>query len=97
MSHKKINLRKNFSAQFKEQALARVKKDGISKAAKDLGISESALYDWRKKLEQTGVPFEDQMIQSAELSRMKREIARLMDENAFLKKAAACVPQAQTT
>ena len=89
MTHKKINLRKNFSAQFKEQALVRVKKDGISKAAKDLSISESALYGWRKKLEQTGVPFEDQMIQSAELTRMKREIARLTDENAFLKKAAA--------
>ena len=89
MTHKKINIHKKFSSQFKEQALERAKKDGISKAAKDLGISPSVLYGWRKKLEQTGIPFEDQMIQSAEFSRMKREIAQLIDENNFLKKAAA--------
>lgn len=85
-----INRRKNnkYSAQFKEQAVERAKTDGISKVAKDLGIAESMIYSWRKKLEQTGIPFEDQKIQSAELARLKRENARLSQENAFLKKVA---------
>ena len=39
--------------------------------------------------ERTGIPFEDQKIQSAELTRLKRDVARLSEENAFLKKAAA--------
>ncbi len=68
MTHKKSNVsqlkvkRKKYSPQFKEQAVERTKKDGVAKVAKDLGIHESALYNWRKELEKTGIPFEDQKI-----------------------------------
>ncbi len=81
--------RQKYSSQFREQAVARAKKDGVPKVAKDLGIHEAMLYSWRKKYEETGIPFEDQKIQTAELARLKREVARLSEENAFLKKAAA--------
>lgn len=80
--------RSKYSSQFKQQAVERAKIDGVSKVAKDLGIAEAMIYSWRKKLEQTGIPFEDQKIQSAELARLKRENSRLSEENAFLKKVA---------
>ncbi|MFZ5843542.1 MAG: transposase, partial [Pseudomonadota bacterium] len=44
---KKTTTRKSYSPQFKEQALARAEKDGVAKAAQDLGIAEPMLYSWR--------------------------------------------------
>jgi len=83
------SLPKKYSSQFKEQALERAKKDGIPSMAKDLGIAASQLYSWKKQRKFIGRPFEEKKIQDAELSRMKREVSRLTEENAFLKKAAA--------
>jgi transposase-like protein len=80
-------IRNQYSAQFKEQSLERADRDGIPKVAKDLGLAESMLYNWRAKRRQTGQPFEDQKLQQAELARLKRENARLEEEVAFLKKA----------
>jgi transposase len=57
--------------------------------AQDLGVAEATLYAWKAKRRQTGRPFEDQKLQQAELARLKRENARLEEEVAFLKKAAA--------
>lgn len=47
------------------------------------------LYSWQAKSRQTGQPFEEQKLQQAEIARLKRENARLEEEVAFLKKAAA--------
>ena len=81
--------RQKYSPQFKDQALERVAKDGVAQVAKDLGLSEAMLYSWRAKQKQGGSSLENQKIQQAELSRLKREVARLAEENEFLKKAAA--------
>lgn len=81
--------RKKYSPQFKDQALERTSKDGVRQAAKDLGLPEPMLYSGRAKQRQTGKPHEEHKLQQAELSRLKREVARLEDENSFLKKAAA--------
>lgn len=92
MAQKKESLiteRLKYSPQFKEQALERAKKDGVRKAAKDLGISDGMLYNWRKQRETTGISFEDRKFQQAEMARLKRENTRLSEENTFLKKAAA--------
>jgi len=78
-----------YTPQFKEQALERAKRDGVPQVAKDLGIAQSMLYGWQAKSRQTGQSFEDQKLQQAELARLKRENARLEEEVAFLKKAAA--------
>lgn len=80
--------RKRCSAQFKDQALARAEKIGVPQAAKDLGIPSTMLYSWRAKGNQGGQPLEQQKLQQAELSRLKREVNRLEEENAFLKKVA---------
>ncbi|OAI19139.1 transposase [Methylomonas koyamae] len=81
--------RTHYSPQFKEQALERAKQDGVPKAAKDLGIAQAMLYIWQAKSRQTDQPFEEQKLQQAEIARLKRENARLEEEVAFLKKAAA--------
>lgn len=61
----------------------------MPKVAQDLGIGQSMLYNWMAKIRQTGQPFEDQKLQQAELARLRRENARLEQELAFVKKAAA--------
>jgi len=81
-------IRKKYSAQFKDQALERTVKDGVPLVAKDLGLAEATLYSWRAKKNQGGDTLENQKIQSAELARLKRENARLEEENSFLKKVA---------
>jgi transposase len=82
-------VRNKYTAQFKEQALKRADWNGIPKVAQDLWLAEAMLYSWLTKRRQTGKPFEEQKLQQAELSRLKRENARLEDEVVFLKKAAA--------
>ena len=77
-------VRNQYTAQFKEQALGRADRDGIPTVAKNLGLAESMLYSWRAKRRQTDWPFEEQKLQQAEMSRLKRENARLEEEVAFL-------------
>jgi transposase len=84
-----IRIRKKYSPQFKDQALERVLKEGVPQTAKDLGIPVAMLYSWRTKQRQSGQPLEQQKLQQAEFARLKREVTRLEEENAFLKKAAA--------
>lgn len=68
--------RKKYSSQFKDQALERAVKDGIPQVANDLGIKESMLYYWRAQRKQGGDSIENQKLQQAEVSRLKREVAR---------------------
>ena len=88
-STKSNNGRNKYSPQFKDQALARAAQYGVPQVAKDLGITESLLYLWRSKQNQGGTSLENQKIQQAELAKLRRENARLAEENSFLKKAAA--------
>ena len=88
VSNQKL-IRKQYTAEFKDQAVARAEKDGVRRAAKDLGLREAQIYSWRAKKRQGGNPLENQKLQEAEYLSLKRENARLAEENAFLKKAAA--------
>lgn len=85
---KQRKIRQKYSPQFKDQALERAAKDGVPKAAQDLGIPEAMLYSWRAKQNQGGNSLENQKLQQAEMARLKRENERLQEENAFLKKVA---------
>lgn len=80
--------RKKYSPQFKEQVLERAAQDGVAQTARDLGIDSSMLYSWRSQRGDGKDSFEKVKIEQAELSRLKRENARLAEEVAFLKKAA---------
>lgn len=81
-------VRKKYSPQFKDQTLVRIAKDGVPQVAKDLGLAESLLYSWRARNQHGGNSIENQKLQQAELARLKRDNARLNEENEFLKKAA---------
>lgn len=81
--------RKKYSPQFKDQALELASKEGVAQAAKDLGLKDSQIYSWRAQQRKYGIPLEEQKSQEAQLASLKREVDRLEEENAFLKKAAA--------
>ena len=81
--------RNQYSPEFKKQALDRAEKDGIPATARDLNLKESQLYSWRQKRRLEGLTTEEEKLQQSELVRLKREVARLEEENSFLKKAAA--------
>lgn len=66
---------KRYTAQFKEQALGLVERDGIPKV-------EAALYAWWAKRQQ---------LQQAEMARLKHENAQPEYEKAFLKKCPGFV------
>ena len=81
--------RNHYTPEFRKQALERAEKDGIAAVARDLGLQESQLYTWRSKQRLEGLTTEEQKLQHSELARLRRELARVEEENAFLKKAAA--------
>lgn len=72
-------IRKRYSPEFKQQALARAARDGVAVAAKDLGLAESQLYAWRTKAKVVGQTSEEQRLQQSDHARLKREVARLED------------------
>ena len=82
-------VRNQYSPEFKKQALDRAEKDGVAITARDLKLKEGQLYAWRQKRRLEGLTTEEQKLQQGELARLKREVAQLAEENAFLKKAAA--------
>jgi transposase len=81
--------RNHYSAEFKAEAVRRSERDGVPVAARELKLHPSQLYAWRGKQRMTGQSSEDQRLIYAEQARLRREVARLEEENAFLKKAAA--------
>ena len=64
-------LRKSYPEAFKREAVQLAKERGnLSAAARDLGISDNTLHNWKKQHDQ-----------------LQRELRRLQEENAILKKA----------
>ncbi len=81
--------RRVFTEEFKRDAVRLAKeRDNTCAAARDLGIAESVLSRWKKRLEDAPKrPFPGQgNPQDADLSILKRENARLKEENEILKK-----------
>lgn len=87
--------RRNYTREFKIDAVKRVMEDGVPQrhVARELGISVNSLSAWKKQY------FDDpaesfpghgkQKPHDAELTRLRRENARLREELEILKKAAA--------
>ena len=82
-------IRKKFSAEYKKEALKLVEKVGVAAGAKQLGLHESQLYNWRAQTEKQGVASEEHEKILTENIRLKRELAERAEELAILKKAAA--------
>jgi transposase len=82
-------IRKTYTEEFKRQALSLLEKNGNkSQVARDLGVHVSLLRKWHKKISEKGErPFPGKgNAPDDELSQLKRENARLKEENEILKK-----------
>lgn len=82
--------RRVFTEEFKRDAVRLAKERGnVSQVARDLGIHESVLTRWRGRLETAPErPFPGQgNPQNPELAQLRRENARLKEDNEILKKA----------
>jgi transposase len=87
--------RPSFTKEFKLEAVRLLERGSKSAAdlARELGIRRNQLYKWQEQLSTKGqedaFPGHGRRAGSdAEVARLKRELARLEEENAILKKAA---------
>lgn len=76
--------RKNYSEEFKLEAVELAKRTNNTIAAKELGISETAVRTWRKKLQSPEV-FKQKHALKKSYSDLEKENKRLAKENGYLK------------
>ena len=85
-------IRKSYNREFKLEAVKMTQQPGVTTAevARELDVRENDLHNWRKMVtEQGDKAFPGQGRKSSdETSQLKREVARLREENEILKKAA---------
>jgi transposase len=83
-------VRKSYTEEFKREAVRLAKERGnLAAAARDLGLSDNTLQNWKRQLQQkpenafpgNGNPHDK------ETAQLQRENARLKEENEILKKA----------
>ena len=90
-----MGTRRQFSREFKLEAVRLVKERGVSVAqgARDLDVHENVLRKWIRELAsdpQQAFPGKGVMKpEQAEIERLRREVAKLKMERDILKKAAA--------
>ena len=91
MSEKKV---KTYTAEFKESAVKMaVESDKpVTETARDLGVNSNTLHTWIGKYHRpkaSGKAEKNDEHVYDELKRLRKEVARLKEEHAILKKAAA--------
>ena len=95
----RLEPRRSFTEEFKREAVRLATERGnVSTVARDLGIHESVLDRWKRQLQQVQQETERPGSQNRpfpgngnprdeELVKLQRELARVKEENAILKKA----------
>lgn len=91
-SSKKASYRQH-PPQFKDEALKMAAEFGVAKAAKDLGLHESQLYNWRKDKAHARSISEREAALATENARLKRQLAQQAEELSILKNAATYFAQ----
>nr|WP_089688894.1 transposase [Catalinimonas alkaloidigena] len=84
MSH-----RKNYTREFKDQAVQLAELNGVTQTSRDLDVHPSLIGKWKRQLTQNGekaFPGKGNP-RDEEVARLKRENARLQEEVQILKKA----------
>lgn len=87
--------RRKFTREFKLEAVKLIKDRGVgyAQASRDLGVHQTVLRDWVKSFgtdpTQAFPGHGRQAPEAAEITRLKREVAKLKAERDILKKAAA--------
>ena len=85
----------SYTREFKLKAVELLEQSqkSVRQIAKELGVAENNLYNWRKQLKQKraqAFPNESQFdAKELELRRLKSRVAELEEEREILKKAAA--------
>jgi transposase len=87
MSQKKKS-RKQYSEEFKAEALKLAAKTSVASAAIELGLYESQLYSWRSARNKKASVSERENELAAENAKLKRQLAAQAEELEILKKAA---------
>ena len=74
--------RRRYTEEFKREAVRLVRESAhpVAQVARDLGIPENVLYRWRA---QHGTTWATQRAEAEELTRVKRELARVTQERDF--------------
>ncbi len=94
-------VQKTYTQEFKREALRLAQTSGkpITQVARELGISDTSIPEWRKELAEHGQEAfpgsGHQTAQEEELRRLKRELERTQKERDILKKAVAIFSQNQ--
>jgi transposase len=88
--------RKRFDKEFKVSAVKMVLEgsQSLSSVARDLGIADNTLQNWKKKyLQENNKPTEEPVVDMAEYKRLVRENRKLREQRDILKKAVAYFSQ----
>lgn len=80
-----------FTNEFKQEAVRLMERgeSTIVRIAKDLGVSDSTLHNWRKQFGKKSDGSRTTPDEHEELIRLRREVKVLKEEREILKKAAA--------
>ena len=92
MSTKKKSVsksRRRHSQAFKDEALKLAATVGVTQAARQLGVYESQIYQWRSKSQAVKNRSAREEELAAENAKLKRQLAQRNEEVAILKKASA--------
>ena len=86
--------RRRYTEEFKREAVRLVRESAhpVAQVARDLGIPDNVLYRWtaqHRQAEAHGTTRAAQRTEAEELTRVKRELARVTQERDFLKRTAA--------
>jgi|SRR5581483_8257669 len=88
-------VQKTYTPEFKREAVRLAQTSGkpIAQVARELGISDSSIHQWRKELAENGAEAfpgsGHQTAQEEEIRRLKRELDRVQKERDILKKRMA--------
>lgn len=88
--------RKRFDKEFKLSAVKMVLEgsQSLSSVARDLGIADNTLQNWKKKyLQENNKTTEEPVVDMAEYKRLVRENRKLREQRDILKKAVAYFSQ----
>ncbi|EBX8439546.1 IS3 family transposase [Salmonella enterica subsp. enterica serovar Oranienburg] len=78
--------RKQHRPEFRQEALKLAERIGVAAAARELNLYESQLYNWRSKQQNQLSSSEREQEMSAEIARLKRQLAERDEELAILQK-----------
>lgn len=94
-------VQKTYAPEFKREAVQLVQTSGkpIAQVARELGISDSSIHQWRKELAEHGSEAfpgsGQQTAQEEEVRRLKRELEVVKQERDILKKASGIFSRGQ--